>query len=276
MTWFDTGVNLLDKRFYTDAVLTGASDAGVSDILVISSDLDESKQAQACAQRFNSLDSKSALEHAKFPRLYFTAGIHPHYADSFSEQHLDISLEQLKDLCNDEAFFAIGECGLDYNRNCSSQENQRFAFEQQLKFAANYKLGVYLHERDAFQAQIGLLEKYRQDLSFAIAHCFTGNKEQLMEYLHLDCYIGITGWICDDNKASALQESVADLPLERLLLETDAPYLFPKNIRPRKRNNEPKYIAAIADKLSELTDYTVTQIKEAAFENAKNLVNSNK
>lgn len=262
MAWFDTGVNLLDKRFDIEEVLSSAKAANVHDLLIISSDLDESINAQKCVSKLNSQPD--------YPTLHYTAGVHPHYADQCTDEHLSM----LNDICSDKALFAIGECGLDFNRNFSSQENQLFVFEQQLKIASKFGLGVYLHERDAFTHQIELLKKYINDLPFAIAHCFTGNNQQLNEYLSLGCYIGITGWLCDDNKAETLQSAVKDLPLTHLLLETDAPYLFPKNVRPRKRNNEPKYIGAIADKLSELTGLSISDIESAAFDNAKNLVNS--
>lgn len=272
MAWFDSGVNLLDERFNIEEVLVNAKRANVEDILIISSDVEESLKAQKCASHYNTLSSGADFKNVELPELHYTAGIHPHYADQCTEQDLNALIK----MCADNAFFAIGECGLDFNRNFSSPDKQLFVFEQQLKIAVKHGLGVYLHERDAFDQQTAILRKYIHALPFAIAHCFTGTREQLDSYLSLGCYIGITGWLCDDKKAEALQSAVKGLPLERLLLETDAPYLFPKNVRPRKRNNEPKHICAIADKLSELTAFSVSEIELAAFNNAKKLASSKK
>lgn len=254
MPWFDIGVNLLDKRINNDDVLLRSIEAGVDSMCIISSDLQEAEKAQAFIQT-QSLPIN----------LVYTAGIHPHCADAASES----DFSKIRRICADNSMVAIGECGLDFNRNFSTKENQLRVFESQLALAAELSKPIYLHERDAFVEQVGLLERYLPQIPRAIVHCFTGNKKQMQTYLELGCYIGITGWLCDDKRAQELQEAVISLPLERLLLETDAPYLFPKNKRPRAKNNEPSFLPYVANKLAELTQYEIEDIESASYKNAK-------
>ena len=253
MEWFDIGVNLLDKRFEPIEVLQRAADKAVNKVCVISSDLKESSKAQ------------SFVENTVSPcSVYYTAGVHPHQADHASEQ----DLLQLKPFCADESMVAIGECGLDFNRNFSTPENQLAVFEAQLKIAAENHQTVYLHERDAFEPQIALLKRYLPDIPSAIVHCFTGTRAQLDAYLELGCYIGITGWVCDDKRGADLQDAVKAIPLQRLLLETDAPYLFPKNVRPRMKNNEPCCLPHVGEKVAELTQQALETIARQSYQNA--------
>src|SRR5690606_9889314 len=116
---------------------------------------------------------------------------------------------------------AIGETGLDFNRNLSPPDIQKAVFEQQLHIAADTGLPLFLHERDALEDQLELLKRYRDRISGGVAHCFTGTAEALRAYLKLDLYIGITGWICDERRGTHLRELVKEIPLNRLLLETD-------------------------------------------------------
>lgn len=264
MTWIDTGVNLLDSRFTPEDVLTKAYEADVTHVLVISSTLEESQDSISLCKRYNPPKKTDKNSPITSTQLACTAGIHPHYADNANSQ----SWIKLKSNVADKQVSAIGECGLDFNRNFSSRSNQLYAFEQQLNIAAENNMGVYLHERDAFGEQMKLLEQYSKSLKFMVTHCFTGNKEQLDGYLSLGCYIGITGWLCDSKRGKALQEAVQYLPLSRLLLETDAPYLFPKTLKPRQSKNEPCYLPHIASYLSELTGHNIERIKQHAYENA--------
>ncbi|MDT0628600.1 TatD family hydrolase [Alteromonas sp. W364] len=253
MEWFDIGVNLLDKRFEPIEVLQRAADKAVNKVCVISSDLKESSKAQ------------SFVENTVSPcSVYYTAGVHPHQADHASEQ----GLLKLKQFCADKSMVAIGECGLDFNRNFSTPENQLAVFEAQLKIAAENHQTVYLHERDAFEPQIALLKRYLPDIPSAIVHCFTGTRAQLDAYLELGCYIGITGWVCDDKRGADLQDAVKAIPLQRLLLETDAPYLFPKNVRPRMKNNEPCCLPHVGEKVAELTQQSLETIARQSYQNA--------
>lgn len=257
MAWFDTGVNLMDPRFDIDALLTDSYAHGVSDILVIASDIEESQTA---------LDfTKSACSSGV--TLHLTAGVHPHHADNTNDE----SWTKLRSLLADKAVCAVGECGLDFNRNFSSQANQMRAFDAQLQLALECQKGVYLHERDAFDQQCKMLRPVHDKLPFMVAHCFTGSVEQMAAYLDLGCYIGITGWLCDDKRGADLQAAVKSLPLDRLLLETDAPYLFPKTVKPRAKHNAPKYIVNIAEKIAEIKNISLEEVATAAFVNASTL-----
>ncbi|WP_371193639.1 TatD family hydrolase [Glaciecola sp. SC05] len=260
MRWFDAGVNLMDPRFDKKAVLAESFEHNVTDLLIIASDLDESFAAVKFAKQNNNPDVN----------LHLTAGVHPHKADHTSQD----TWTQLRGLLADKAVCAVGECGLDFNRNFSTPENQIRTFDAQLQLALECQKGVYLHERDAFEQQCKMLKPVFQKLPFLVAHCFTGSTEQMKAYLDMGCYIGITGWICDDKRGYALQESVKQLPMNRLLLETDAPYLFPKNVKPRAKQNTPKYISAIAQKVADIKQVSLQEVAEAAFENARNLFKS--
>ncbi|MBF7073820.1 TatD family hydrolase [Glaciecola sp. MH2013] len=254
MRWFDIGVNLLDRRINNNDVLQRSLQAGVDHLCIISSNLAESQNAQSF------VSSSTSKIH-----LSYTAGIHPHCADAASAA----DFTKIKTLCADKTMVAVGECGLDFNRNFSTKQNQLRVFESQLEIAAEYAKPIYLHEREAFDEQVELLERYLAHIPRAVVHCFTGSQSQLKTYLELGCYIGITGWLCDDKRASELQEAILSLPLDRLLLETDAPYLFPKNVRPRAKNNEPCYLPHIAQRYAELTQYEINDIAQASYRNAK-------
>jgi TatD DNase family protein len=283
-TWIDTGVNLLDPRLCSPDILHRAYDAYVRHILVISSTLDESVEALALCASNNHGDTNAPQNTHKKVRLACTAGIHPHHADKYAKNGQVISDSEqdsangnlqywakLKQLCADKNVSAIGECGLDFNRNFSTQENQLAVFEQQLIIAAELGMGVYLHERDAFDAQFALLQKYASRLKFMVVHCFTGTLAQMLKYLELGCFIGVTGWLCDNKRGLALQEAVKHLPLSRLLLETDAPYLFPKTLRPRKSTNEPCNIPYIGRALAEQLEESEQTVRNYAFKNAEQL-----
>ncbi len=251
MRWFDAGVNLLDTRFDPPAVIENAVTAGVSKMCVITTQPDEWQPAAKLANSYPD-------------NLVFTLGIHPHNAKLASND----DFAQLSDMLHNPQAVAIGECGLDFNRNFSPPDVQCEVFERQLQIAAEVKKPLYLHERDAFEQQVKLLSRYLPQLSGGVAHCFTGTKQQLETYLSMGMYIGITGWLCDDKRNQLLVEAVTSLPLHKLLLETDAPYLFPKNKRPRARNNEPALLPFIGDKLSEVINIPSETLGQTSYANA--------
>lgn len=274
MNWIDSGVNLLDKRFTLEEVLNRSYQANVKHLLVISSDIQESLRAVELCYSQSKLKKELAtdpktnnLTDVDSLKLACTAGVHPHYA----EQTNSTTWTKLRSIIADNPISAIGECGLDFNRNFSDQKSQLYAFESQLAIAAQYGLGVYLHERDAFDEQITLLDKYSGSLKFMVAHCFTGNTEQLNTYVELGCYIGITGWLCDSKRGIDLQQAVKNLPLSNLLLETDAPYLFPKTLKPRHSVNEPCNIPHIAEYLASIINCSVSDIQSHSYSNARRL-----
>ena len=130
-----------------------------------------------------------------------------------------------------------------------------------------------MHQRDAHDDFIAMLRSNSKILQKGVVHCFTGTKQMLYEYLDMDLYIGITGWICDERRGKNLQSFVKDIPLEKLLIETDCPYLIPRTLenRPKNNRNEPKYLIKILDTLEMLTPYSKKEIADASFKNACNL-----
>ena len=256
MPWCDIGVNFTDKRLHFEPVFERALAADVSHIIITGTSLDKSKQAIRLAQQYPN-------------HLSTTVGVHPHDASQFTVQ----TINELKTLAESKSVVAIGECGLDFNRNFSTPDEQLFAFEQQLKLACELGLPVFLHERDAFEAQIKLLTKYHKELKGGVVHCFTGDIEQMNRYLDLDLYIGITGWVCDLKRGQALREAVKSLPLNRILLETDAPYLRPKGLANNRKidngNNEPAYLPFVAEEAASLMAIDIETLELATQANTE-------
>lgn len=147
----------------------------------------------------------------------------------------------LRRLAENDRVVAIGECGLDFNRNFSAPEQQEYAFNAQLALAAELSLPVYLHCREAHERFIAILAPWLPQLPASVLHCFTGTREELEACLAMGLSIGITGWVCDERRGQALRELMPLIPAERLLLETDAPWLLPRDMHPRpaSRRNEP-------------------------------------
>jgi TatD DNase family protein len=253
--WFDAGVNLFSQQFDEDRneVVDRAQAAGVAQLLLISSDL---------AETIANLDY--CQQHSG---LMTTAGVHPHQAAAVSDDWLS----QLTAFLKHSEVAAIGECGLDFNRMFSPQEQQVRVFSAQLSLAKQLQKAVYLHERDAFSTQLALLKEY--GINHGIAHCFTGDAAQLKAYLDLGLYIGITGWLCDERRASMLQDALCYLPLDRLILETDAPYLRPRNLKPKpkSRRNEPALLSAIAEQIALLRGWSMADIAKHSRQNAEAL-----
>ena len=156
---------------------------------------------------------------------------------------------------------ALGEAGLDYFRDLSPRDAQKRAFVAQLELAEAHGLPVFLHQRDAHGDFLAILREHRPNLRACVVHCFTDTRAALADYLALDCHIGITGWICDERRGQHLVEAVVDIPADRLMLETDAPYLMPRTIRPRPktRRNEPANLPYVVQAVAAARDETVAQ-----------------
>mgnify|MGYP001812652938 FL=1 len=251
----DIGANLAHDSFDDDreAVLQRAFDAGVSRIVITGSSDDSNVKA-----------AKLAATQPGF--LYSTAGVHPHHASDYTDK----SDARIRELASDEAVVAIGECGLDYFRNFSPREAQLEAFRRQLDIAKDCGLPVFLHQRDAHDDFVEVLEAALPDLSRAVAHCFTGEGESLHEYVAMGLYIGITGWICDERRGQHLHNIVSVIPDDRLLIETDAPYLLPRNIRPRpkSRRNEPGFLPYVLETVAEARGQSVEHVADITTQNA--------
>ena len=255
MNWIDIGVNLTNKRFDNDRedLIKNALNAGVKQQIVTGTNLTESENAiQLCEQ---------------FPNVLFsTAGCHPHDAERFTEAHYS----KLAELVKLSTVVAIGECGLDFNRNFSPANIQLDVFEQQLRLATKVSKPLFLHERDAFDQQLELLSIYRNKIIGGVVHCFTGSKEQLLAYLDLDLYIGITGWICDERRGQRLRDIIHLIPGNRLMIETDAPYLLPRDLWPKPKSNRniPEYLPHIGRVIAHLRNVPVEQLSEQSYLNS--------
>ena len=199
--------------------------------------------------------------------MFFTIGVHPHHANEINSEYLNI----LKEKIASNNPHAIGETGLDFFRNLSTYEEQIFAFEEQIKIAINTNKPLFLHQRDSHEDFIKILRKYSSDISKAVVHCFTGTQEQLNDYLELNCYIGVTGWICDEKRNIELRKTIKNIPLEKLMIETDCPYLIPKNLtdKPKNNRNEPCNLNHIVSEIGMLMNVNEGDLRKKTFENTK-------
>ena len=201
------------------------------------------------------------------PEKYFiSAGIHPHHATEILEINYDALLNKLKSISPN----AIGETGLDYFRNISPPDIQKKSFGMHIEIAKELSLPLYLHQRDAHGDFIRIIKENISNFPKFVVHCFTGTQAELDEYLELGAYIGLTGWICDAKRNIDLRKSIKNIPIEKMMIETDSPYLIPKNlmVKPKKNVNEPKYLPHIANEICELTGYNLEELKSATSNNA--------
>jgi TatD DNase family protein len=250
MQLIDIGVNLTNPSFadQRQAVLDRAYAAGVCQLLVTGTSVEGSEQALHLCEE---LDEGGQ-------RLFSTAGIHPHSASDWNGD----SEQQLRALLRQDRVRAVGECGLDFNRDFSPRPQQEKVFEAHLALAVELQMPMFLHERDANQRFLDILREYRDRLPAAVVHCFTGEQRALYSYLDLDLHIGITGWICDERRGGHLHPLVRDIPRGRLMLESDAPYLLPRTLRPKPKNgrNEPAYLPEVLREVALHRDETVEDL----------------
>jgi TatD DNase family protein len=221
----DIGANLTHAAFADDLgqVLARARGAGVGTIVVTGTSVAESLAAARLADAHG---------------LYATAGVHPHHARDCD----GATIPALREIAAHPRVVAIGECGLDYNRNYSPHPDQERWFAAQLELGVELGKPLFLHSRDAHPRFAEIVASFKP--SKAVAHCFTGERDELHAYLKLGLYIGITGWICDERRGRHLLALVREIPADRLLVETDSPYLTPRDMQPqpKARRNEPAFL----------------------------------
>ncbi len=234
MELVDIGANLSHDSFRHDLpqVLERARAAGVAQMVVTGASETESQAAHDTASLHPGV-------------LFATAGVHPHLAREWSDDTAAV----IRQLAESPVVVAVGEAGLDFNRDFSPRPVQESVFAAQLELAAEIGLPIFMHERDAHDRFAAIVGEYRSRLGPAVIHCFTGEAKELERYLELDLHVGITGWICDERRGTHLRELVSRIPLERLMLETDSPYLLPRDLKPRpkSRRNEPMHLAHILE-----------------------------
>lgn len=242
MELIDIGANLTHDSFDHDRddVLQRARAAGVTRMIVTGASREHSPQALALARQHPG-------------ELFATAGVHPHHAIEYTEE----CDAEMRALHAHPEVVAVGECGLDFFRDFSPRPVQRKAFERQLQLASDIAVNgvgkpLFLHQRDAHADFMAMMKNFDGRLGPAVVHCFTGSREELFDYLDADWHIGITGWLCDERRGQHLRELVKHIPANRLMIETDAPYLLPRTVRPlpSHRRNEPMYLAHIIEELA--------------------------
>ncbi|ANI29584.1 DNase TatD [Yersinia entomophaga] len=253
---FDIGVNLTSTQFAKDRhqVVERAKEAGVAGLLITGTSAEESHEA--------------ALLAAQYPDYcWSTAGVHPHHASSWNA-----SVEQqIHALAASPSVVAVGECGLDFNRNFSTPVEQETAFTAQLALAAELSLPVFLHCRDAHHRFVHLLSPWLEKLPAAVVHCFTGSASELDDCLSLGLSVGMTGWVCDERRGLELRALLPRIPAERLLLETDAPYLLPRDLHPKpaSRRNEPCFLPHIVRQVAAWREEDPEWLGQKTAENAR-------
>jgi len=232
----DIGANLTHESFARDleATIQRARAANVTTLILTGTDREHAEQAVALARRY--------------PGLYATAGVHPHDASQWSPS----LAAAMGELHRAPEVVAVGECGLDFNRNFSTPAEQERAFEAQLGLAAQSGKPLFLHERDAGRRMREMLHAWRDDINDAVIHCFTADRETLYGYRDLDLHIGLTGWLCDERRGHHLRELVGEIPLDRLMVETDCPYLLPRNLpaKLKGRRHEPALLPWIVREIA--------------------------
>lgn len=253
----DIGANLAHDSFDADReqVFHDAWSAGLTGIVLTGSSFESNQKAADIA--------------ASAPKntVWSTAGLHPHHAKEWDEAHD----QQVRHLCQARAAIAVGETGLDYFRDFSPRDVQCEVFEAQLKIAVDLQLPLFLHQRDAHEDFFSLLKQYRPKLKEVVVHCFTGTAEELADYISADCHIGITGWICDERRGAHLLDCVGSIPENRLMIETDAPYLMPRTIRPKPktRRNVPANLGYVAQTIADATGRSLEAIKTTTATNSR-------
>jgi len=253
--FIDIACNFTHESFKNnlDTVIANAENVGVEKFVLLSASLKD-------------LDPIQIIK-SKAPEKYFIcSGIHPHHADEIKDINQNKLLEKLRSTRPN----AIGETGLDYFRNISPPNIQRDAFKIQIDIAKELGLPLYLHQRDAHDDFIKIIKENINNFPKFVVHCFTGSQSQLDQYLELGAYIGLTGWICDARRNIELRESIKNIPIERMMIETDCPYLIPKNIidKPKNNINEPKYLPHIAQEICDLIGIKIEELKAATSKNA--------
>ena len=259
---FDIGVNLTSTQFAKDRkqVVTRARESGVTGMLITGTNALESQQALSLAR-----------QHSGY--CWSTAGVHPHHASEWSQE----TAGTLRRLASQSEVVAIGECGLDFNRNLSDHNQQEYAFEAQLSLAAELQLPVFLHCREAHQRFIAILRPWLDKLPASVVHCFTGTGQELQECLDAGLSVGITGWVCDERRGLDLRALLPMIPAARLLLETDAPYLLPRDMHPRppSRRNEPCFLPHIVSQVAGWRNEDATELASQVNRNARQLFGLN-
>ena len=259
--YIDIGINLTNKQFAGeyDEVIDRAISAGVEQILLTGTSVRSSKEALGLAEEYPET-------------LFATVGIHPHDAKTMNAESIKI----LASLLKEKKVVAVGECGLDFDRDFSPRPVQESCFHAQLSLAEEVQKPLFLHERAAFDRFIAILKEH-SSLPEGVVHCFTGQLKEAKTYLEMGYYIGFTGAITDMRRFAALEEVVRYVPLDRMLIETDAPFMMPKNVPThqlsyhQQRRNEPAFLPYVARTIARYKGVPLKAVADKTRENAEAL-----
>ena len=230
--YYDIGLNLFCRQFKNpEKVLADAAAAGVACILT-GSDREENLRIHQFVKNHDT---------------WGTAGIHPHSADQADEEDFRIIRQIIQ---TNPRIVAVGECGLYWARMYPTRANQIACLERHIALAEELDMPLFLHERDASDTFLDIFRSHPDICRKSVVHCFTGDRETVEKYLEMGFCIGVTGWICDDRRAGPLRKAAPSIPADRILLETDAPYLIPRGIKGLGRVNVPGNIIYVADALA--------------------------
>lgn len=260
----DIGINITSAQFDKDAqaVLARAFEAGVTGIILTGTSYEASVRSGLVARSDKS-------------RLTFTAGVHPHYASKWTKQ----SRASFESLWEDEQCVAVGECGLDYFRDLSPRSQQRAVFEAQLEAALAQGLPAFMHCRGAFEDFFSIATSFVAQGGRGIVHCFTGSTKEVLAYQELGLHIGVTGWVTEQGRGKELREAVRFIEPGKLHLETDAPYLTPRNhpkLKSGRHRNEPAYLEWVAQEVAMLRGEPLEELKQRSAANSRGMFNLSK
>jgi len=248
---FDSHCHLDDPCYDADleAVLERARAAGVAGIMIAGIDRKTSEKALAIACRY--------------PQVYCAVGYHPHDAKSCT----DTEIEALKALAAHQEVKAWGEIGLDFNRMFSTKADQEKWFVRQLETADELDLPVIFHERESGGRLIDILKRHHRRQGDGVIHCFSGTRAELETYLEMGYAIGITGIVTIQERGKALRDMLRTIPLDRILIETDAPYLTPAPEKNRYRRNEPAFVRSVLETLASVLEQPISLLAEIIWRN---------
>lgn len=259
----DSHAHLTDRTLMSDLrdVLCRAAEAELEAIVTVGTDPASNR---AVAKLVEDVPCKQAEAGADWPRVFGTIGVHPHDAKVVT----DAVLEEMAGLAAGEGIVAIGETGLDFYRDLSPRDRQEIAFVQQIHLARELDLPLVVHSRDAHERTVNILERESDGQVRGVMHCFSGHSGIARRVLDLGMHIGIAGPVTYPN-AGRLRQVVREIPLDRLLVETDCPYLTPQ--RHRGERNEPAYVMYVAEAVAQLKDVSFDELARATTANVRRL-----
>ncbi|MDQ1858266.1 TatD family hydrolase [Chryseobacterium sp. WLY505] len=255
-TYIDIGINLTNKQFYNEheEIINRALDEGVEHMILTGTSIRGSRESAEIAEEYPEI-------------LFSTAGIHPHDAKSFNEQ----SIDELRKLLKQDHVISVGECGLDFDRDFSPRSLQEKCYQAQLELAVETNKPLFLHERSAFKRFNEITDNYLSKLPEAVVHCFTGTLNEAKTYLDKGFYLGFTGAISDEKRFKHLEDVIKYTPLDRMMIETDAPFMLPKNMpRIHNRRNEPSFLPYVAQTVAHLKKISISEVADETTETARN------